>query len=778
MNTIKGYKTSYMGMFEAGDDGRPMVSAVEIPMIQRDFAQGRTDPATSTIRTRFLKALIQAVTTDKPLGLDFVYGELSDRGVFRPLDGQQRLTTLYLLHWYVASVTGNLTPGVSWLRLTYATRPTAQHFSEALQEHELPSPDFEPSAWIENQSWYLYPWRSDPTVQSMLVMLREIHRHFADADVEFDDIWERLGRRDDPVIWFLFLTIADRGRGEDLYIKMNSRGKPLTRFEVIKSGLEGTLAEVLSVDRLDHLKLSLDVAWTDLFWDYEKRTGGDMEVDLELERYLTFLIDIAEWRQGGATRDLPLEDRARGALVGDPTSQAATNLEFLFDAFDTWRFDDRDPANRVFPADEFARHFSSAGADGLWVPLLTSKSSDLFGSCIAGYGTDQFSLSDTCLLFAVLLARQDTATITVEQLARRLRSLRNIAESAFLDRKRLPDMIATIERLIVSGTLDGSLGFNTEWARDEERKWKFLDAHPESAPAVHQLEDLSMLRGRLLSFELDANRLPARAQALKLVSDRALRDAFGSALLTKGDYSRRIVDDRRRQLGSSIKDDSWRDLLTTPSVESETTIRSALAALLDDVAERLAAGADASAVLGAISDEWLAARDASEPFDWRYYLVRYAPARSAKGEGYYHGDRYDFSKGGFTLGRLRMLHGHNYQSRFTDAILNAVWGELNETWTEDSFADRAEEPSWWHRDDPGMRLKQSQIEIRNIDDGFEVVVPDEKAETLDAFLAAYPNVLGRVVHVSGIDEGGRWRDTEDRVQVGIALVHALLSAGL
>ena len=97
---------------------------------------------------------------------------------------------MYLLHRYVASVTGNLTPGVSWLRLTYATRPTAQHFSEALQEHELPSPDFEPSAWIADQTWYLYLWRIDPTVQSMLVMLREIRPFQTGRD--FDAIWERL----------------------------------------------------------------------------------------------------------------------------------------------------------------------------------------------------------------------------------------------------------------------------------------------------------------------------------------------------------------------------------------------------------------------------------------------------------------------------------------------------------------------------------------------------------------------------------------------------------
>ena len=770
MTTTNGYKTGYLGMFEAGSDGRPQVTAVEIPIIQRDFAQGRTDTATSAIRNRFLDALIGAATSGDSLGLDFVYGELDDLGVFRPLDGQQRLTTLFLLHWYVASVTGNLVPRAPWLQLTYATRPTAQHFSEAMGENPLPSTLFEPARWIQDQSWYLYPWRSDPTVQSMLVMLSEIHRHLTRKEFDLQVVWDHLNRVDDPVIWYLFLTVEDRSRGEDLYVKMNSRGKPLTPFEVFKAGLEGVLAPTLAPDRLKHLKDSFDGAWTDLFWEYEKRDGGDMVVDLEIERYLTFLIDISEWREGDAIRDLLLEERARLMFVGEHTPRAERNLDFLFHALDTWKFDQHHKADRVFPGDAFARLFTVARKEGPGIPLLASKSSDLFESCIASYGSDQFSLAESFLLFAVLLARQHTETISEEHMARRLRSLRNIAESAFLDRKRAPEMVATVERLITNGSLRNAQGFNLEWARDEERKWSFLDGHPELASAVHRLEDQGVLRGRLLAFELDAEQLAARARTFSMVSAPELRDSFGAAMLTKGDYSRRI-DNWRRQLGNSSRDESWRDLLTTPSAESETTIRTSLAALLDDVTERLETGQDARAALDSIRDDWLSARRNDESFDWRYYLIRYGSARSMKGEGYYHGEQYDPSKGGFTLGRLRMLHGYNYQSRFTDAILNAVW-------TEGSFAAQVEEPSWWHRDDPGLRLKRSGIEIRNVDAGFELVVPEEASRPADTLLAGYRDAEGHLVLVPGSDEGGRWRDDTDRVQTGIRLVQSLLQAGL
>lgn len=769
MTTTKGYKTSYMGMFKPGLDGRPPVTAVEIPIIQRDFAQGRTDPDTTVIRKQFLNALLGAASSGDSLGLDFVYGELNELGVFRPLDGQQRLTTLFLLHWYAASVTGNLAPDAPWLALKYATRPTAEHFSEALADNPLPSGELDPAEWIQDQSWYLYPWRSDPTVQSMLVMLHEIHAHVVDGAIDLHEVWTNLSREKDPVIWFLFLTVEDRSRGEDLYIKMNSRGKPLTRFEVFKAGLEGTLAPVLSDDQLTLLKERFDNAWMDLFWEYEKRVGGDMVVDLEMERYLKFLIDIAEWRDGHAVNPGTLEERAQRALVGSRDEQSTRNLTFFFHAFETWNYDHRGPAQRVFPGDELARHFSTLDRGGEGVPLLASRSNDLFESCIANYGTDEFSLAESFLLFAILVARQNPGGISESQLARRLRSLRNIAETGFLDRKRTPEMIATVERLMSEGSLANPQGFNTEWARDEVRKWEFLDAHPDLAPAVHLLEDQLVLRGRLLSFELDPEHLEARSKTFSMISDLAYRDSFGAALLTKGDYSRRI-DDRRRQLGSSSRDDAWRDLLTTPSIESQTTIRAALAELLDDVATRVANGEDAHAALDSIRDEWLATRSEEEPFNWRYYLIRYRSARSAKGEGYYHGAQYDADKGGFSLGHLRLLYGNNYQSRFTDAILNAMW-------VEGSFAAHIEEPSWRHRGEPGMRFKRSQIEIRNVDAGFELVVPPEVEQATAAFVATHPTADGWLIPIPGIDEEGRWNDTVDRVQVGVRLAQELVDAG-
>ena len=75
---------------------------VIIPKIQRLYVQGRLDKRGEKCLSGFASALVNSVITSSPMLLDFVYGIDANgrsKGVFYPLDGQQRLTTLLLLSW-------------------------------------------------------------------------------------------------------------------------------------------------------------------------------------------------------------------------------------------------------------------------------------------------------------------------------------------------------------------------------------------------------------------------------------------------------------------------------------------------------------------------------------------------------------------------------------------------------------------------------------------------------------------------------------------------------
>ena len=120
------------------------------------------------------------------------------------------------------------------------------------------------------------------------------------------------------------------------------------------------------------------------------------------------------------------------------------------------------------------------------------------------------------------------------------------------------------------------------------------------------------------------------------------------------------------------------------------------------------------------------------------------------------------------------MHGSSYTAYFTDALLMAAWtaGRLDEV---------AEQPSWWHRYDHGLRLKKSKVELRVADDGFEIVVPDGfslDAAATAAIVNEFPGFDGVHLRVAQTDRDGVLVDAEDRVQRISRLVAALATAGL
>lgn len=112
-------------------------SSIKIPKVQRDYAYGRDDDKARSILTGMLDSMHSALVEDRREIFDFVYGgpyAKDDEGQagMIPLDGQQRLTTLFLLHFY-ASLSAKDNAGtpvdVSILKgFSYETRQSANDF--------------------------------------------------------------------------------------------------------------------------------------------------------------------------------------------------------------------------------------------------------------------------------------------------------------------------------------------------------------------------------------------------------------------------------------------------------------------------------------------------------------------------------------------------------------------------------------------------------------------------------------------------------------------------
>lgn len=274
--------------------------SIEIPIIQRDYAQGRRGK--EELRKGFL-ANLKAALDDKStvLKLDFVYGA-SKKKQLNPLDGQQRLTTLWLLHWYIALRANVLGECCETLRkFTYETRISSRDFCEQLcnADNFRNFGGDDVVGYIKRQTWFYSAWKQDPTIQSMLRMLSGTYGSEAQEDgiekvfgsTNFEEYWNLLCSNDCP-IQFYYLPLENFGLSDDLYIKMNARGKQLTSFENFKADFIGYITEQAKcsspewnglLNPTSGLPVKMDSVWTDIFWE-EK--ANDYRID---EIYFAFI---------------------------------------------------------------------------------------------------------------------------------------------------------------------------------------------------------------------------------------------------------------------------------------------------------------------------------------------------------------------------------------------------------------------------------------------------------------------------------------------------------
>lgn len=264
-------KYSFIELLEGGK--------LRVPKIQRDYAQGRRAQKIDEIRKVFVHTLMLVVKGKRPsTELDFVYGSNRNEA-FEPLDGQQRLTTLFLLHWMMGV---NLADAeLKHSLFTYETRNTSTEFCDELVLHasmqfveEALKKETKPSEIIRGRDWFKWEWKYDPTVLSMLVMIDSIFDEMTPEDWAADMSVYRSNLNN---ITFHLLNLGEFGLSDELFIKMNARGKQLSDFDKLKSTLEEELqlqqrekhadgTPLATVDDENRWRTLMDGAWIDFFW--------------------------------------------------------------------------------------------------------------------------------------------------------------------------------------------------------------------------------------------------------------------------------------------------------------------------------------------------------------------------------------------------------------------------------------------------------------------------------------------------------------------------------
>lgn len=301
---------------------------IEIPIIQRDYAQGRATENETAIRNELLESIYSSLSNKVPLDFDFVYGTVSGN-VLYPLDGQQRLTTLFLLHWYIAQKENRMADAETVLRnFTYTTRTSSREFCKMLTTILItPVEGRSVSDEIRDSNEYFQEWDSDPTISAMLIMIDAIHEKFFCSQELFDNLIDN----EKCYISFSYLSMEHYALTDDLYIKMNARGKALSIFENFKAKLIQHLRERNLP--FQHFEEKIDGSWTDLFWDYRSK---DNTIDAQFMNIFCFITEMlflerSEPRDG----DSPFKPSDIRSLIEFYSDESKVNE--LYDFLDMWK---------------------------------------------------------------------------------------------------------------------------------------------------------------------------------------------------------------------------------------------------------------------------------------------------------------------------------------------------------------------------------------------------------------------------------------------------------
>jgi hypothetical protein len=578
---------------------------IEVPRIQRDYAQGRE--TAREVRNHFLKALYDALVRAPgySLNLDFVYGSMEDGPPqsFLPLDGQQRLTTLFLLHWYLAWRDERLPEFQSMMqdgrhsRFTYGVRPSSGEFFDKLV-HYFPqnTPDEVPAIkkLLENQPWFFLYWRLDPTVQAALVMLEAIHERFSLTR----NLFARLIDVQQPAVTFLLLPPEDFGLTDDLYIKMNARGKPLTTFETFKARFEELLKEKLPIETrqlgngtvsvAEFFERRIDTQWANFFWTYRSpktNTFDDAVMNLFVALALISL-DPTSLRFDEDTTELRKKQfsdtfsffHERGWLTGDFTNNLINLLE-------AW-----------------------SRGNGKLVPVLPNSNyfdeEAFFQKVIQGQSAIDYTQIIQFAAFVFSLQHYE-GSVNAADLNEWMRVVRNLAINSDIERpeeygrcltglRKLSNSKKILEHLSVQDI--GQVGFSPLQIREEALKAKLIVANTSWRSRIDAAESHGYFVGQI-DFLLDfcgasaaAKKTPvieweaAQHERLQAAFDQYLRKAhitfnasgltptassgfhiWKRALLTFGDYLFSVGPNYSFLADQPSRPDSWKRFLRSRS---------------------------------------------------------------------------------------------------------------------------------------------------------------------------------------------------------------------
>ena len=400
--------------------------------------------------------------------------------------------------------------------------------------------------------WFLPAWQKDPTVNSMIEMLVAIGIRLGEADTA--PLWKRL---QEGAITFTVIEIQSNEfrLTDELYIKMNNRGRLLTDWECDKAKAIECLGEVVFTEEnaglweslqaneqektpADYFSFRIDGRWQDFFWHLSR--GGESPLEDHVQRsdemmryFFTWWAEYRYYHYNTgecsdkmhvfkSAKEITLLFQVLNKLheIGCPHGESAENQdqekEFLETAFGVVSKS----------AVEVRLHFT--GSEG-----NESRVGDLFRLLCEGKLERRHQVLVYYLLLRLVKYNEEETDANLHDFLRVVRnflySIRKAEKMAFNSGIELKELSRYAEYLdevlgekevyaglsskeISEGTFQNMSAF-----RHEVEKAKWICAHPADKTELFQLEEHDLLRGFLRNLPW---------QDSSGINMRRLREAF------------------------------------------------------------------------------------------------------------------------------------------------------------------------------------------------------------------------------------------------------------
>ena len=830
---------------------------IRIPRIQRDYAQGREGKKVTEIRKEFLHDLHEAVAKRQACSLNFIYGKLySPKRIhgeekysaeLLPLDGQQRLTTLFLLHWYASRIADADPAQTAVLNgFSYYTRFTSEDFCNFLKDIKTLRPDENEAGWLEentpgwspeqsllpladkavstflkNKCNFADSWKKDETVAGMLNMLDAIHQKFHDIP----DLWDRLVC-DECTIRFNF-HILDDVDPDDVFIKMNSRGKLLNEFEYFKADFLRQLEKLsYPASGIDDIGLKFDTVWEPELWKYTKgMPSGDEEVlfrggqldsrqlSTYMMRFINLVFDIMICRDFNTktpSRNGDPDRYDRNRLLQALTSSGKTlnrdALRYFLDTLDAWFGVGKGGGITSFFDKYFISGFRKSAEHPEKICTFSDRDHQLLKRSLLQYGTNSFKLDDYIWMNVVNEAKMMENDLSDAVFRSRFRVVRNLFYRMDRGENQLFYILNATAKIMRTGAIVRELEIDDErtvkkFPESQIDEEKFKESLQGKASVLYSnirfLEEWPYFRGQIKVL------LPENTDDLdndqRLFADRkdAFLRLFGGdwnsgynallrhALLLCTENLYAVLTRNQYWFGATSGEFSYQAGYFSRG-EDNPALKNAFLKLLDDVHDII--GNTPSATIPEILQTIITANETKYPVsesrkDLRYYLVKYfEPMLNPYGDpdsSYPEWPEGMMSRQNDSDYDLICFYKHTLGGRFWDPYLAAI---LSECKNADVFAELVRYGADY-RDrlynlclcrgifigcrKNGFEIKVNEADLPAITDLLKERVSEERTSSgvkLDGEEIRFHHLKFAVSQ----DENGI--DLEDRVQAGKALV--------